>query len=219
MLKKDVLVRMHGFHQISIRPIFVSREMEAPKNKSLQMMGISGTLLLGILIGSVCQATGAQNAYLSLFVQKYLSSLQSGSFAKISSNTFFSAMLLQTVTVFLAFSCISAPVLICIPLLRGISTGYVAAYLYVNCGIKGLLANLLLLWVPEVLQAALLIFLLCAALDVSLTLFQVNIRMRTIATRAKMDTCLRQYVCTSLGLLLTAMLKGLLSIIFAPVLL
>ena len=177
-------------------------------------------LLAGIAFGSIFPYMAESNRYLSYFMHQYLVGNHSGSFSSVASGSFFSAMLLQAVVLFFSLSCIGAPVLLCIPFLRGIAIGCISAYLYTGMGSRGLVANLILLWIPEVLQAACLLFFVSAALNTSISLFQSNFLSKTPdPVVPKVSRCLRCFVFSSIGLLLASMIEGLLAAIFAPVLL
>ena len=131
--------------------------------------------------------------------------------------SFLSAMILQAVVLFFSLSCIGAPVLACVPVLRGISIGCVSAYLYASMGMRGLLANLILFWLPAILQSVFLVLFTDAALDTSTSLFRLNFLEQATGAGPKISRCLRIFVVSSLGMLLAAILEGLLAVIFAPV--
>lgn len=118
---------------------------------------------------------------------------------------------------FFSLSCIGAPVLACVPVLRGISIGCVSAYLYASMGMRGLLANLILFWLPAILQSVFLVLFTDAALDTSTSLFRLNFLEQATGAGTKISRCLRIFVVSSLGMLLAAILEGLLAVIFAPV--
>lgn len=185
----------------------------------LQAACLALALLAGVLCGSFWQHASGENAYLSYFVEQYLAGHNTGSFSAAMSAAFLSAMVLQAVVLFFSLSCIGAPVLACVPVLRGISIGCVSAYLYASMGMRGLLANLILLWLPGILQAVFLIVFTDAALDTSVSLFRLNFLEQTTGAGTKISRCLRIFVISSLGMLLAAVLEGLLAVIFAPVLL
>ena len=181
----------------------------------LQAVGLALALLSGVLCGSFWQHASQQNVYLSYFAEQYLAGHNTGSFSAAMSVSFLSAMILQAVVLFFSLSCIGAPVLACVPVLRGISIGCVSAYLYASMGMRGLLANLILFWLPAILQSVFLVLFTDAALDTSTSLFRLNFlesRVCPIISR-----CLQIFVVSSLGMLLAAILEGLLAVIFAPV--
>lgn len=185
-----------------------------------KMAGLSCLLLSGVALGSFFPYLAGSNRYFSYFVHQYLMGNHSGSFASVASGSFFSAMMLQALVLFFSLSCIGAPVLLCIPFLRGIAIGCIAAYLYTEMGSRGLLANMILLWIPEVLQAACLLFFVAAALNTSLGLFRSNFVAKAPSpVGPKMGRCLRCFVSSSIGLLLASLIEGLLAAIFAPALL
>ena len=175
----------------------------------LQAVGLALALLAGVLCGSFWQHASQQNVYLSYFAEQYLAGHNTGSFL--------SAMILQAVVLFFSLSCIGAPVLACVPVLRGISIGCVSAYLYASMGMRGLLANLILFWLPAILQSVFLVLFTDAALDTSTSLFRLNFLEQATGAGTKISRCLRIFVVSSLGMLLAAILEGLLAVIFAPV--
>lgn len=190
------------------------------KDSGWKTVGLAGMLLAGVVLGSIFPYMAQANRYLSYFVHQYLVGNHSGGFSAVASGSFFSAMMLQAVVLFFSLSCIGAPVLLCIPFLRGIAIGCISAFLYTEMGSRGLVANLILLWIPEVLQAACLLFFVSAALNTSISLFQSNFLSKTPSPAGvNVSRCLRCFVFSSIGLLLAAVVEGLLAAIFAPVLL
>ena len=170
----------------------------------LQAVGLALALLAGVLCGSFWQHASQQNVYLSYFAEQYLAGHNTGSFSAAMSVSFLSAMILQAVVLFFSLSCIGAPVLACVPVLRGISIGCV-------------LANLILFWLPAILQSVFLVLFTDAALDTSTSLFRLNFLEQATGAGTKISRCLRIFVVSSLGMLLAAILEGLLAVIFAPV--
>ena len=189
------------------------------KNTRLKLLGLSCALLAGVLLGSVCQVTAESSRYATYFVRQYLNGIHGGGFTATVSGTFLSSMTMQAVVLFFSLSCIGAPVLLCLPFLRGVSIGCVSAYLYNEMGSRGLLANLILLWIPEVLRALLLIFFVSIALDTSVSLFRLNFLARSPSPDIGIKRCLHSFVLISFGMLLVSMLEGVLDAVFAPVLL
>ena len=184
------------------------------------MVGLSCLLLTGVAFGSFFPYMAESNRYLSYFVRQYLVGNHGGGVVSVMFGSFFSAMTLQALTLFFCLSCIGAPVLLCIPFLRGIAIGCISAFLYTEMGSRGLMANMILLWIPEVLQAACLLFFVSAALNTSVSLFRSNFLSKTPnAVGPKVGRCLRCFVFSSIGLLLSAVIEGLLAAVFAPVLL
>lgn len=185
-----------------------------------RVTGLGCILLAGVLLGSLWQSVGAQNPYLSHFIAQYLEQHRTVSFPAVVSASFFSAILVQVLIVLLGLSCVGIPFLLVVPLLHGVSVGCIGAFLYGSMGMRGLLANLILFWVPEVMQAVLLLLLVNTALDTSLSLFRAGfLSQSTDGIRTQIDACLRCFVQTSLGMLAAVLLEGALSAVFAPVLL
>ncbi len=184
------------------------------------MVGLSCLLLAGVAFGSFFPYLAKSNRYLSYFVQQYLVGEHGGGFVSVMFGSFFSAMMLQTLTLFFCLSSIGAPVLLCIPFLRGIAIGCISAFLYTGMGSRGLIANMILLWIPEVLQAACLLFFVAAALNTSVGLFRsIFLSKTSTPVGPKVGRCLRCFVFSSTGLLLSSVIEGLLAAVFAPVLL
>lgn len=194
-------------------------ENSHPRKANRKMLILSCALLAGVIFGSIYAATAESNRYIIYFVQQYLNGVHGGGFATAMSGTFLSSMAMQAVVLFFSLSCIGAPVLLCLPFLRGVIIGCVSAYLYRYMGSRGLLANLLLLWIPEVLRALLLIAFIAAAWDTSVGLFRLNFLTQTPGPDPRIKRCLRCFVLASFGMLLVSLLEGVLSAVFAPVLL
>lgn len=215
---------MREFRKLRPMPLYRTRSAHPVTGRMTssgwKLVGLSCTLLAGVAFGSIFPYLAESNRYLSYFAHQYLVGNHGGGFSSVASGSFFSAMMLQAVVLFFSFSCIGAPVLLCIPFLRGIAIGCISAFLYTEMGSRGLAANMILLWIPEVLQAACLLFFVLAALNTSISLFQSNFLSKTPNSAGpKVSRCLRCFVFSSLGLLLASVIEGLLAAIFAPVLL
>lgn len=215
---------MHKFKKL--RPLALNKTTSghpaARYRKSTvgEMAGLACSLFAGVVFGSVFPYMEGSNRYLSYFVQQYLVGNHNGSFSAVASNSFFSAMVMQATVLFFSLSCIGAPLLLCIPFLRGITIGCISAYLYTEMGSRGLVANMILLWIPDVLQAACLLFFVSAALQTSMDLFRTSFFVQASGSAGpKIDRCMRCFIVSSLGLLLASLIEGLLAAVFAPVLL
>lgn len=209
-------LRLFSLHKVSPEHP-AARRLSASAQR---MIGLCCTLLAGVAFGSFLPYLAGSNRYLFYFVQQYLVGNHGGGFLSVASGSFLSAMLLQAAVLFFSLSCVGAPVLLCIPFLRGVAIGCISAYLYTQMGSRGLLANMILLWIPAVLQAVCLLFFVSAALNTSVSLFRLNFTAKTPGPAApKVGRCLRCFMVTSVGLLLASLLEGLLAAIFAPVLL
>lgn len=215
---------MHKFRKL--RPLALRKTtsgqpaVQYRKSAVGKMAGLSCSLFAGVVFGSVFPYMAESNRYLAYFVQQYLVGNHNGSFSSVASGSFLSSMLMQATVLFFGLSCIGAPLLVCIPFLRGITIGCISAYLYTEMGSRGLVANMILLWIPEVLQAACLLFFVSAALELSIDLFRSSFLAQTPGSAGpKIGRCMRCFIFSSLGLLLASVIEGLLAAIFAPVLL
>lgn len=184
-----------------------------------QTAGLAAVLLAGVAVGSMLQAAAAPDPYLTYFTQQYLQGRSTASFSAAMTNAVLNAIAPHLLALFFSMSCIGAPFLLCIPFLRGIFIGCISSYLYLHLGMRGLAANLILFWLPEVAACVFLVIFVRAALTLSLRMFRTNLLGEALDSGIKTDSCLRCFAVTACGTLLSAVLESILSAVFAPVLL
>ena len=112
------------------------------------------------LMGNVIGALYAQKhseGYFSYFISGYLQDHLSGDFLAVFSISFLSMLLCNIILLITGLSSIGMPVIVTAVAVKGIAVGMIAASLYIDQGLKGILAEMLLLWLPWVVQAIILI--------------------------------------------------------------
>lgn len=178
-------------------------------------------LFLGILffIGLISGALYAQKntgGYLKYFVAGYLEEHLKGTFTPVFSLSFLPVIALHVLIVMLAFSCLAFPFIASLPFLKGFSMGMIVTILYVDHGLKGILIDGLLLWIPGVIQSIALLLFCCEALGCSLELFR-GVLLHKGTLSISIGDFLGSFVLWSAIGLAAAMLEGVLSMLFGPI--
>lgn len=208
---------MHGFlwtlprwHGFSLRP------GEAGYRKNWAM---GFCLLAGVAVGSfLLSGTGEQSPYFSYFAQQYLTLFQGTSFYDLFAASFLAPLLLQSALFFCAASCFGGPVAALLLLCRGIGIGGVSAYLYQLLGLRGMAANLVLFFLPSLLQCFLHWWMAGAAWRSSAALFRMHcLAQGGGSLPTSIQHPLRVYLLSSIGLIAAAALQAGLSLLFAVV--
>lgn len=186
---------------------------------ALPALLLSLALLAGLLCGSLwlAGAQGQTAKYLSYFAQQYLRRYKAGEFWPAFTVAYLSAFLLLGLVLFLSFSCLGAPLIFCAPLCKGIALGCISAYLYTQWGLRGMAANLLLLFIPELAKVGGLLLLSVRALDASVGLFKLNCVQQAPGAAAKMSRSLRSFVAAASLTLAASLLQAALTAVFGPV--
>ena len=112
--------------------------------------------LMGTVIGALYAQKYSQG-YFSYFISGYLQDHLSGNFLAVFSISFLSMLLCNIILLITGLSSIGMPVIIASVAAKGVTVGMIAASLYIQQGLKGVLAEMLLLWLPWVVQAIILI--------------------------------------------------------------
>ena len=89
--------------------------------------------------------------------------------------------------------------------------------MYSNFGLQGLLLNLMIFFLPMLLQLVLLLVLCTSALDCSRSLFCANFLGHTVGSASRAQQLVRVFILSSAGVLASACAEALLSALFAPV--
>lgn len=177
-------------------------------------------LLLGIFLGAVLsqtQYTDTKNYYTYL-INSILDSYKSGSFTKILFTSFFSCIILQLALLLSGFCCFGAPIIACTVFLKGLLCGCLSSYLYLQLGLKGAFLNIIIFWLPQVMQAVFITILAAITLDNSIALFFNTFTSKKQGTAYKLKRCIKFFVFTSLGLFISAIIESALADAFSSML-
>lgn len=119
-------------------------------------------LLLGELIGAMLmRGTAAQTSgTLSFLTQGFIKARSEQTLLATFSSSFFGSALLIMLAFLFGFCAIAQPVILFIPLFRGLGLGISMAYLYGAYGLRGMLACLVLI-LPNAVLSALVILVAC----------------------------------------------------------
>ncbi len=205
-----------------MRGFILPKMQEQRKSKILvYTVGLGCTMLAGVVIGAMIMNRAGQinNKYLSYLMESFLDGHKNGSFGMILSFAFLSCISLQILIFLFGFSSVGAPFVVLLPFLRGIYTGVVSGYLYADMGIKGVLLNALLFWLPQVLQGVAMLIFAGQALDMSIFLFASCFFEPQPGTRNRAQKHVKLFIFTSIFLFIIAIFESMLSGLLAPVLL
>lgn len=201
----------------------LSLKSNSNKHNTIFILNLSlGIILLaGVLLGAwIVKAYGAnEKSYFTYFIEMFLQIHKKNQFFAILSYSFLSSLVIHITTLLFAYCCVGAPFIIAMPFIKGVFIGSLSAYLYVEMGLKGAFVNIMLLWLPQVLQGTLLIFFASIALDTSASLFATSFLNKKQGTHTKFNRLIRVFIFTCLLLLICACLESALAELFAPALL
>ncbi len=180
---------------------------------------VFGLYYLGLILGAVYAAghRGEQNNYFWYYIESFLQNHNAGSFLPVFSVSFLSVLGLNLLLLICSFSCLGAPFILMLPLLRGISAGMVSAVLYLSYGLKGLLFELFLLLLPTVVQALELLLFAADTFDTSVKLFRCALLHRSSVALIDPRKALQGFVLYSSAGLAAAILEGFFALLLGPV--
>lgn len=189
-------------------------DMRRKRNAAMAPMPLVCTALylVGMAVGAAYAKQADGEGYLAYFVSGYLKDHLAGTFAPVFSLSFLSVMAIHFLLLCFALSCVAAPFILALPCLKGFASGMIAATLYLQWGMRGILANAVLLWIPSVIQAILLILFCAEALSTSLALCHGALTRRGAYLGVSIPDTLEAFVLYSSAGLGAAVLEGVLSL-------
>lgn len=189
------------------------------KSFSAKQIFLASLILFGIVLGALFEeaSRAGGQAYMTYFTQQVLSVYQNGSFLGVMGFCFLSAFIMQSLVLFFGLSCIGTPAVALMPLCKGFSMGCVSGYLCSVYGLRGTLGNLIIFWLPDVIQCVLLLILANAALATSTNLFITQILDRQPVGGTRLLRCMELFLFTGIASLVPSLFSGALSVLFSPV--
>ena len=135
-------------------------ELFASKNKGLLVL--IGLTLVGVLIGSALIGGMSSETVelLSFMTDGFIKSRVEQSILSTLSSSLFTSALFLMITMLFGFSAISQPLIVFMPLFRGLGIGFSMGYLYSFYGLKGILICLVLI-LPNALLSSLTLVIGC----------------------------------------------------------
>ena len=135
-------------------------ELFASKNKGLLVL--IGLTLVGVLIGSALIGGMSSETVelLSFMTDGFIKSRVEQSILSTLSSSLFTSALFLMITMLFGFSAISQPLIVFMPLFRGLGLGFSMGYLYSFYGLKGILICLVLI-LPNALLSSLTLVIGC----------------------------------------------------------
>lgn len=158
---------------------------------------------LGLGLGGVYAAGSAKagTGYFAYYIKGYLSDHFNADFLAVFSISFLSVIFFHLLLVIFSLSCIGSPFICAIPFLKGMASGLIAATLYLQNGVRGVLVYALLLWVPNVMQGLVLVIFSAQSLAVSLRLFEAILLHQNVHHAISVSDTLSRFVLySSIGL-------------------
>ena len=178
----------------------------------------TGIFFAGLILGALGVRRDATDAaFLPLFAKNLIELRQSSNFWMVTGGVFLSALLFLAASLFSGASPFGTPVLMLLPLARGIGIGCVSAYLTLHAGVRGIFAELLIFFLPDALLALIFILYNAQAACVSIQLFQIHIAHKS-GIAAKLDEMIRLFLLSGIASLSFSLAAGLLNHLFLPVL-
>ena len=177
-------------------------------------------LLAGVTIGGGAAAWGLQNSdvFFLYYTQQILEQHGLG-FLQVAAASFLASLALTGLVALLGTCCLGQPFIYGALLLRGVAAGCLTAGMYGQMGMRGMLANLVLLLLPTLLLFWLLLRVAKSALSASRALFATQCLQRQCAAppAVKIQRLGRLFLQAGVGLLFVAVLEALLALVFSPV--
>ncbi len=200
---------------IRLRPLHVRRVKNKAKVWFFPLPWI--LLFFGIVIGSIYESYSRNSGqvYITFFIEEVVS-IYSADFLSVMSFVFLSSFTIHLIMLFFSFCCIGLPVIFLLPVLKGIFIGCINGYLYGTMGAQGVFANLLILFLPQIIEAITISVLCTHAVQLSTGLYR-QITSKNKDVNLRVDLYIRYFIFSSIFLLLSSFLTAALSFVFAPV--
>ena len=138
---------------------------------------LAGLFLLGMLAGTLL-IRNADNATLTTMqavLGGYIERRQTASFLSVASATFSSLFVMLILLFICGFCAISQPIIICVPVFKGLGYGFSIGILYAQYGITAMRYVLILLFPVILLGTCLLIMACRASLLMAVSLFRMTL--------------------------------------------
>lgn len=177
----------------------------------------AGSYLLGLVLGAYMLPGQKDGGFAGLFAWQFVQRHLQGSAGQIWRMDFLSALFSLTVLLFCAFSALGAPVAVLVPMLRGICSGMLTGWLYLNCGSQGVLLNLLIFWLPGAGISLLTILLAQCSVRSSMGLSMLLSGNPKPAERIQAHRVVRLFLTAALLALACSLIQAGLSALFGPV--
>ncbi len=177
----------------------------------------TGSYLFGLALGAYMLPGQKEGGFAGLFALQFVQRHLQGSAVQIWQMDFLSSLFSLAMLLFCGFSALGAPVAALIPLLRGLCSGMLTGWLYLNCGSQGMLLNLLIFWLPGAGISLLTILLARCSVCNSLALLQMIWSPQKSSEKIQVRQIVQLFLIAALLALACSLLQAGLSALFAPV--
>lgn len=179
---------------------------------------LAGLFFAGLVLGTLGARGSQGTTFLGLFAERLVHLRTGAGFLTASGSVLLSGMLFLAAALLLGASAFGAPILMLLPLARGIGVGCVSAWLVQRAGMHGAVVELAFFLIPDC-AAALVILVYCSfCVQTSTRLFLFHVAGKS-ASGIRVDDLFRLFLLSVLALLLVSLLTGVLSAALRPVLL
>lgn len=172
--------------------------------------------MAGLFIGGGT-LSAEQDGFFSLFAKQYITLHLYQPAAGVWKMDFLSALCMLGALLFCAFCCVGAPLALLVPVLRGICSGVLAGWLYMELGGAGIAMNSLIFWLPGGCISAVLVIFAGYSVQTSLQLGRQLTGMQTAASAAgSLQALLHRFWLYALVILGLCMLQAAFTALFGP---
>ena len=173
------------------------------KGEESVLLFLTVTYYIGLAAGSFLQCGSSMlSKYLTLFAGQYQNIIFTTNAFSCFRGLFLSFFLMLTLLFIFSLCSIGAPFILLMPFVKGLEIGVFTSYLYQTMHLKGLFANILLLWPHQVISAGIVIGFSLISLRSARQLFQITLGGAQGKESALIPILLRPYlVCCGINLI------------------
>lgn len=176
---------------------------------------LTGIFFAGLILGTLGTRENDGVTFLNLFAKRLVQLRVGAGFLTAAGSTFFSVFAFLAAALLFGSSAFGLPLLLLLPLARGIGVGCVSAWLLQRAGMQGAIVELTLFLLPDC-AAALLVICYCAfCARTSMRMFSFHIAGKS-GTGIRADALFRLFLLSVLAAFLTSLLAGTLSVVPGP---
>ncbi len=175
-------------------------------------------LIIGILVGSVImQLSLNSNNDFAIYFANEIINAYSLPFAQIMSYVYLTLLFTHLFVFLNAFSCLGAPFILVAVFSNGFVYGLISSFLYSKMGAYGLVANLFVFLLPQIINSILLLLFSTKSIKLSINMLKLIVFNKNDVP-LKLKLFLRTFLYFCIAILIASLFSAALSIIFVPVL-
>lgn len=173
---------------------------------------LAGLFLLGMLAGTLLirNADSATIATMQAVLGGYIERRQTGSFFGVAAATFSSLFVMLILLFVCGFCTISQPIIICVPIFKGLGYGFSIGMLYAQYGLSAVRYILVLLF-PVLLMGTCLLIMACrASLLMAVSLFRITLLAQQQTDSARVRRYCMKFVAFTVICVLISLIDAIL---------